>query len=167
MSTPEATARELVVRWSDPTALAASGLGMSGIEFLRAIRDGDVPPPPIAQLLGFWPTLLEDGHVEFGSVPGEQHYNPIGLVHGGYAATLLDTVMGCAVQSTLPAGVAYTTLELKVNFVRPMGSDTGPVTAIGDLLHAGSRVATAEGKLVADESGKLLAHATTTALIMR
>jgi uncharacterized protein (TIGR00369 family) len=138
---------------------------MTGLELLRAIASGDVPGAPIAELMGMEPIEAEEGRVVFAAVPGPEHYNPIGSVHGGFAATLLDSAMGCAVHSTLAEGVGYTTLEMKVNFTRPISSDTGRVLCEGRLLHRGRRVATAEGSLIAEESGKLLAHGSTTCLI--
>jgi uncharacterized protein (TIGR00369 family) len=117
-------------------------------------------------LIGFEPVEAEEGRVVFACVPGHQHYNPIGTVHGGLAATLLDSAMGCAVHTTLPAGAGYTTLELKVNFTRPITSETGRVLCEGSVVHRGGRVATAEGRVVAEGSGKLLAHGTTTCLIV-
>ena len=112
------TAQRLTIEWSDPQALAQAGRSMAGIDFLRAIRDGRLPPPPIAQLLGFSLVEVEPGHAVFEVVPGERHYNPIGVVHGGLAMTLLDSCMGCAVQTQMPAGGGYTTLEAKTNLVR-------------------------------------------------
>jgi uncharacterized protein (TIGR00369 family) len=138
---------------------------MSGIDFLRAIRDGRLPPPPIAELLGFRLVEVDPGHAVFEVLPGEQHYNPIGVVHGGLAMTLLDSAMGCAVQSHMPAGAGYTTLEAKSNLVRAVTGKSGILRAIGKLIHVGSRVATAEGRLV-DAAGKLYAHATTTCLVL-
>jgi uncharacterized protein (TIGR00369 family) len=138
---------------------------MTGLELLRAIAAGDAPGAPIADLLGFEPVEAEEGRVLFAAVPGPQHYNPIGTVHGGLAATLLDSAMGCAVHSTLGEGVGYTTLELKVNFTRPITSDTGRVLCEGTVVHRGGRVATAEGRVIAERDGKLLAHGTTTCLI--
>ena len=149
----------------DLKALAEAAPKMSGIEFLRAIRDGRLPPPPIAQLMGFRLAEVEPGHAVFEVVPTEKHYNPIGVVHGGLAMTLLDSAMGCCVHTSLPAGSAYTTLEAKTNLVRPITSATGKLRAIGKVLHVGKRVATAEGRLE-DESGKLYAHATTTCIVM-
>jgi uncharacterized protein (TIGR00369 family) len=157
--------RELAVAWKDPAALAAAGRTLSGIEFLRGIRDGRLPPPPIALLLGFRLVAVEPGHAAFEVLPGEQHYNPIGVVHGGLAMTLLDSAMGCAVQTHMPAGGGYTTLEAKTNLIRPITSQTGMLRAIGQALHVGSRVATAEGRLV-DGAGKLYAHASTTCLVL-
>jgi uncharacterized protein (TIGR00369 family) len=138
---------------------------MTGLEFLRAIAAGEVPGAPIAELMGFEPVEAEEGRVVFVSVPRLDHYNPIGSVHGGFAATLLDSAMGCAVHTMLPEGTGYTTLELKVNFVRPIAADTGRVLCEGKVIHSGRRVATAEGSLIAEQSGKLLAHGTTTCLI--
>jgi uncharacterized protein (TIGR00369 family) len=117
--------RSLSVSWSDPVALAESGRAMPGIEFLRAIRHGRLPAPPIARLLGFELVEVEPGLAVFELTPGEQHYNPIGVVHGGVAMTLLDSAMGCAVQTEMPAGGGYTTLEAKTNLVRPISSATG------------------------------------------
>lgn len=138
---------------------------MSGLEFLCAIRDGRLPGPPIARLLAFSMAEVEHGRVVFEGRPNADHYNPIGSVHGGYAATLLDSCMACAVQSTLPQGNGYTTLEIKVNMVRAITAATGVVRAEGIVLSAGRRIGTAEGRLV-DGAGKLLAHGTTTCLIM-
>ena len=157
--------RELTVSWNDPAELAAAGAAMSGMEFLRAIRDGRLPAPPIARLLGFRLIEVDTGHAVFEVLPGEQHYNPIGVVHGGLAMTLLDSAMGCAVQTHMPAGGGYTTLEAKTNLTRPITSRTGVLRAIGKALHVGSRVATAEGRLI-DASGKLYAHASTTCMVL-
>jgi uncharacterized protein (TIGR00369 family) len=138
----------------------------SGLETIKAIFEGRLPPPPIAELMGFRGVEVELGRAVFEFEPGPQHYNPIGSVHGGVAMTLLDSAMGCAIHSMLDAGVRYTTLEVKTNFVRAMTVDTGPVRCEGVVLHSGSRVATAEGKVL-DGDGKLLAHGTTTCLILR
>jgi uncharacterized protein (TIGR00369 family) len=145
--------------------LAEQARSLSGIDFLRSLRDGRLPPPPIAELLGMRLTQVEPGMAVFEIAPGEQHYNPIGVVHGGLAMTLLDSAMGCAVQSQLAAGSAYTTLEAKTNLVRAITSSTGKLRATGRLLHMGKRLATAEGRLE-DASGKLYAHATTTCMIL-
>jgi uncharacterized protein (TIGR00369 family) len=138
-----------------------------GLEALHAIRDGELPPPPVAELLGFEIRTLAPGEITFGMVPREQHYNPLGTVHGGVIATLLDTVMGCALQSRLPDGVGWTTLDISVRYLRPVTVDTGPVAAIGTLVHLGRRTATAEARLVADATGRVLATGTSTLLVTR
>jgi uncharacterized protein (TIGR00369 family) len=137
---------------------------MSGLEFLQAIARGELPGPPIAKTLGFNLAEVEEGRAVFISEPGLHHYNPIGTVHAGFTATLLDSCMACAVHSTLPKGTGYTTMEFKISLLRPMTTETGPVRAEGTLLSRGRRAATAEGRLT-DAQGKLLAHATTTCLI--
>lgn len=139
---------------------------MNGLEHLRAMADGRLPLPPIMKLMGFWLAEAEEGRVVFAARPAEYHYNPIGVVHGGFAATLLDSAMGCAVHSTLPAGTGYTTLEVKVNYVRPLTRETGEVHCLGDVIHVGGRTATAQARLV-DTTGQLYAHATTTCLLFR
>jgi uncharacterized protein (TIGR00369 family) len=140
---------------------------LSGLEYLRALLAGHLPRPPISELMGFDLVEVDEGYALFRGVPGEQHLNPIGSVHGGFAATLLDSALGCAVHTTLPAGVAYSTLELSVNLVRGITPATGPVLAEGRIVHDGRRTATAEAKLHAEDGGALLAHATTTCLILR
>jgi uncharacterized protein (TIGR00369 family) len=135
-----------------------------GLDFLQAIIDGTLPQPPIAELLGFHLIEAEQGRVAFEGVPGFRHYNPIGTVHGGFAATLLDSALACSIFTTMVKGEAWTTLELKLNFVRPLTKDTGPVRAQGRIIHRGRTVATSEGDLK-DRAGKLYAHATTTCMI--
>lgn len=137
---------------------------LPGLDFIQAMFAGKFPAPPIMRMVGFAPGRAEKGMVEFRSTPSFDHYNPIGSVHGGYAATLLDSAMGCAVHTVLPAGTGYTTLEFKVNFVRGMTADTGLIRAIGTVLNAGRRAAIAEGKII-DAQDRLIAHATTTCLI--
>jgi uncharacterized protein (TIGR00369 family) len=158
--------RSLTVHWKDPSTLAQAARSMSGIDFLRALCDGRLPPPPIAELLGFKLVEVEPGHVVFEVLPAEQHYNPIGVVHGGLAMTLLDSAMSCSVQTQVPAGSGYTTVETKTNLTRPITSQTGKLRAIGKVIHAGSRIATAEGRLV-DAAGKLYAHGTATCIVLR
>jgi uncharacterized protein (TIGR00369 family) len=157
--------RSLSVSWHDPMPLAEQARKLPGIDFLQALRDGKLPPPPIADLLGFTLTEVEPGLAVFEFTPGEQHYNPIGVVHGGIAMTLLDSAMGCSVQSLLPANSVYTTLEGKTNMVRAVTSKTGRLRSIGKVIHSGKRIATAEGRLE-DATGKLYAHATTTCIIL-
>jgi len=158
--------RTRTVTWEDPRALAEAGRNLSGLEYLRKIVEGSLPRPPISALLNFGLAELGEGRAVFTVEPAEYHYNPIGVVHGGLAATLLDSAMGCAVHSMLPAGAGYTTLEIKVNFVRPMTAETGVVRCEAQVVYVGVRTATAEGRIV-DESGKLYAHATTTCIIFR
>jgi uncharacterized protein (TIGR00369 family) len=138
--------------------------GLSGLEFMRGICEGRFPPPPIAIALKFELVEVEHGHAVFEGEPEFAFYNPIGVVHGGYAATLLDSCMGCAVHASLPVGQAYTTLEFKINYVRAMTDKTGRVRAVGRVIHPGNRASTAEGHIY-DSRGKLLAHGTTTCLV--
>ena len=157
--------RTRTVTWDDPVLLSKRAVSIPGIAFLRAIAERKLPPPPIASLMGFEIVEVGEGRVVFAVEPREYHYNPIGMVHGGLAATLLDSAMGCAVHSLLAEGRGYTTLEIKVNYVRPMKRETGRVQAIGKVVHLGGKIATAEGSLV-DGAGKLYAHATSTCLLM-
>ncbi len=156
--------RGSVVDWRDPRAVAEAGRGLSGLEHLRRIAAGELPPPSFSALLDFKFAELEEGRVVFTAAPAAQHYNLIGTVHGGYTATLLDSAMGCAVLSMLPTGVGWTTLELKINYVRPLTIESGTVRCEGATLHVGRKVALAEGR-VTNAAGKLLAHGTTTCLI--
>ncbi|MEA2203622.1 MAG: hypothetical protein QOE77_398 [Blastocatellia bacterium] len=158
--------RTRTITWQDPRTLAKAADGLSGMEYLNKIISGELPPPPIGLLLDFRIAELSEGHAVFTVEPAEYHYNPIGVVHGGLAATLLDSAMGCAVHSTLTAGAGYTTLEIKVNYLRPMSAETGEVRCEADIIHAGRTTATAEGKIV-DANGKIYAHGTTTCIIFR
>jgi uncharacterized protein (TIGR00369 family) len=135
-----------------------------GLGFLQAIVAGTLPQPPIAEVMGFHLVEAENGRAVFEGLPEFRFYNPIGTVHGGFAATLLDSALGCAIFSTLAKGDAWTTLELKLNFVRALSKDSGPVRAEGRIVHRGRTVATSEGDLK-DRAGKLYAHATTTCMI--
>jgi uncharacterized protein (TIGR00369 family) len=164
-ASPRSTRSRTLV-WQDPVATAAVGATMSGLEYMRAIVDGEVPPPPIAVTMRMRPVELHEGRVVFEGEPGEEHYNPIGVVHGGYASTLLDSALGCAVHTMLPAGVAYTSLGLEAKFVRPITRDTGKVLCAAEVVHRGRRQATAEARLTAAESGKLLAHGMSTCMIL-
>jgi uncharacterized protein (TIGR00369 family) len=137
---------------------------MAGIDFVRAVFEGRLPTPPIMQTVEPFDCTAEAGIVVFRSIPGFRHYNPMGSVHGGYAATLLDTAMGLAVHSALPAGSGFTTLEFKISFIRSMTKDTGPVRTEGRTMNVGRRAATAEARIT-DAKGRLLAHATTTCLV--
>jgi uncharacterized protein (TIGR00369 family) len=164
--TPQDPGRTRTFSWQDPLASAQVARTHKGIDFLRKIIARELPQPPIAHTLDYQLLEVEEGRAVFGIQPKEMHYNPIGMVHGGIPCTLLDSAMGCAVHSTLPAGTGYTTLELKVNIVKAIGKDTGLLRAEGRLVHAGRSTAVAEGRLV-DEAGKLYAHATTTCMILR
>ncbi len=144
-----------------PTEVMAS---MPGIDFVRAIFDGKLPAPPIMQNIEPFDSTAEPGVVVMHSIPGLRHYNPIGSVHGGYAATLLDSAMGLAIHSMLPVGTGYTTLEFKVSFIKGMTKDSGLVRTEGRTLNVGRRAATAEARMT-DSKGRLLAHATTTCLV--
>jgi uncharacterized protein (TIGR00369 family) len=137
---------------------------LSGMEMFEAIFAGELPPPPIGETLDFVPIRMEPGVAVFQGRPQLRHYNPLGTVHGGWFATLLDSAVGCAVHTTLPAGKGYTTLELKVNMVRALNEQVPFVRAEGKVIHAGRQVATAEGRIIGPD-GKLYAHATTTCLI--
>jgi uncharacterized protein (TIGR00369 family) len=137
---------------------------MSGLEFLAALMNGTLPAPPITRTLDFQLVEVEKGRALFVGNPSFEFYNPIGSVHGGYAATLLDSCMGCAVHTMMEKGQGYTTLEMKVNLVRAITDKTGPVRAEGRIIHLGRTTATADGRLV-DGAGKLLAHGTTTCAV--
>ncbi len=168
MSEGQRQRRERVIHWEDPVATfhETQRLGLTGIELLERIRDGALPKPPMAELMGFTLTTVERGRVVFTVEPAEYHYNPIGVVHGGLAATLLDTAMGCAVQTLSPANTSYTTLELKVNLVRALRAGMGAVSGEGTVLHFGRQTALAEARVIGPD-GKLYAHATSTCLIVR
>ena len=139
-------------------------MGKSGLEFFQAMANGQLPIPPIGQTLNFIAVEIELGRAVFQGQPKFEHYNPIGTVHGGWIATLLDSALGCAVHSALPAGKAYTTLELKVNYVKALSEKVPLVRAEGKVIHVGGRVATADGRLVGPD-GALYAHAVTTCLV--
>lgn len=165
IQTDAAPVRTRTYSWSDPTAFTAAA-EMSGSEVIAAMSRGELPPPPIAHTLDWDSVVLnEDGTVELTMTPQEFHYNPIGMVHGGVIATLLDTVTGVAVHATLPAGVAYASLDLACRYVRAVTVDTGPVTATGRVVHAGRRTAVAEATLT-DAAGRLLATASSTCLVL-
>jgi len=156
--------RSRTVSWHDPMITAAGARRRSGLETMEAVRDGFLPPPPIAMLLQMGITALEEGRVEFTCAVDESVYNPIGVVHGGLVCTLLDTVAGCAVHTTLPAGVGYTSIELKVNYLRAVHATSGPLTAIGRVVKPGRRVAFAEGEVL-DAAGRTVATASSSLLV--
>jgi len=138
---------------------------LSGLDYLRGILRGDLPAAPIAATLGFTISEVDHGRAVFIGTPDRFVYNPIGVVHGGYAATLLDSAMGCAVHSTLPAGKAYTTIDLSISLVRSLTERTGPIRSEAKVIHVGGSVVTAEGRIVGAD-GTLYAHATTTCLVL-
>ncbi|MCX5309984.1 PaaI family thioesterase [Streptomyces sp. NBC_00154] len=156
--------RSRTYEWEDPAVSAAAVGQTTGLEFVREIATGRLPGPPIAATLDFTLDEAEHGRVVFSLVPGEEHYNPIGSVHGGVYATLLDSAAGCAVQSTLPQGMGYTSLDLTVKFLRPVTVDTGRIRAVGTVISSGRRTALAEARLL-DEKDRLLAHATSTCML--
>ena len=148
----------------DPVEAALGLAELDGLTALRAMIAGELPPPPIATLMGFELVEVREGRVVFAAEPGDEHYNPIGSVHGGLAATLIDSATGCAVHTTLPAGTGYTTTDLQVRFVRAITRDTGRIECVGEVVHRGRTLATAEAKLFAGE--RLLAHGTASLLIL-
>ena len=157
--------RSKTVTWHDPLRTAQAGSAMSGRDFIQAMIDGKLPPPPIGNLLGFRAVSVGDGDMVFACTPDESAYNPIGVVHGGLVCTLLDSAAGCAVHTTLPAGVGYTSAEIKVNYLRPIHGHTGELTAHGWVTKPGRRIAFAEAD-VRDSAGKLLATASSTCLVI-
>jgi uncharacterized protein (TIGR00369 family) len=158
--------RAKTVQWYDPAiTAAAAGSGLSGLEFLRAIRDGKLPPAPIAALMGFRPVEVEPGRVVFEGTPDESVYNPIGMVHGGYVCTLADTVAACAVHTTLEAGTIYTSIDLNVSYTRMVTHDSGTLRAVGTVVKPGRRVAFCRADIF-DGAGKVVATATSSCLIM-
>jgi uncharacterized protein (TIGR00369 family) len=144
---------------------AKTALTLTGMQLLLGVKDSALPAPPIQQTLDFRLIEVARGYTVFAGSPKLEHYNPLGSVHGGYTAALLDSCMACAVHSTLEAGYSYATLEIKINYVRAITADTGEVRAEGKVIHSGKRIATAEGRLI-DSTGKLYAHGTTTCLIL-
>lgn len=159
--TPE---RSRIVEWEDPLIGAELAKTMSGLEYMQALVAGTIPPPPIVNLMRMQAVSAEVGRVVFTCEPDESHYNPIGTVHGGLVCTLLDSVLGCAVQTTLPKGQGYTSLEIKVSYLRPVLATTGQLTAVGIATKPGSRAAFADAT-VHDSSGKLIATASSTLLV--
>ena len=160
------TPRSRTFTWEDPAALAAAAASMSGMEFFARLSEGELPPPPIAELLGFTVTEAEPGRCVFAMEPAEWMFNPIGSIHGGVAATILDSCMGCAIHTTLPAGTGYTTTDLQIRYLRAMTADTGRVVAEGTVVHAGRRQATADGRLTVEATGKLIATGTTGCIVL-
>lgn len=158
--------RTRTYQWTNPLETAQKAKTMSGYDFLNGFLKGEISPPPIAATLEFHPLTLEEGKVSFGFEPKEYHYNPIGSVHGGVISTLLDTVMGCALHSSLPQGTGYTTLELKVNFIKAVTDSCGELIAEGRLKHLGKSTALVEADLK-DAQGRLYAHGVSTCMILK
>ena len=158
--------RKRTFEWDDPTPFWHKAAGKSGLELLQLVVAGELPPPPIAKLMDIRLTEVASGRAIFTGTPQEFHYNPLGTIHGGYGATLLDSAMGCAVHSTLKAGDIYTTLEFKINFVRALTHQTGKVKAVATVIHETRTTALAQGRLE-DDNGKLYAFATSTCVIRR
>lgn len=145
-------------------AQPAQVAGKTGLQIMQAMLAGELPYPHIADTLDFALVEVEPGKAVFQGTPQLKHYNPMGGVHGGWYATLLDSAVGCAVHTLMPAGRAYTTAELSINIVRAASDKSGPLRAIGTVIHCGRQLATAEGRIVGPD-GKLYAHATTTCLV--
>lgn len=160
------TKRERTFTWSDPHISAKTAHSMSGLDYLKAMERGELPPPPIVEALDLGKINVEEGQVTFEFVPAEFHYNPIGSVHGGVISTILDSAMGCTLHSLVPQGTAYTTLELKVNFLRAITIKTGALLCAGKVIHLGSKTALLEAQIV-DKDGKVYAHGVSTCLLMK
>jgi len=158
--------RSRTVSWDDPTPIRDAAARLTGLELMRAIASGDLPAPPVAKLLGFDIDRVDEGNVVFSMDPIEAHQNPLGTVHGGIITTLLDSAMGCAVHTTLPAGGMYTTLELKTNFLRPSFAGGARLLAEGTVLNRGATAVLVEATITDAETGKKIAHGTSTCLIL-
>ena len=158
--------RSRTIQWEDPQISSRDTRSISGLDYLCAIRDGRIAPPPAARLVGYHIVNVAAGRAIFELNPSEYHYNPFSTVHGGLLSTLLDTAMTAAVMTVLPAGKACSTLELKVSFVRPVSSRTGPIRATADIIHTGKQVATVQGRIF-DATEKLYAHGSSTCLIIQ
>lgn len=156
--------KERSYTWEDPMPHIEKGMGLSGLDYMQKMIAGEMPPPPISQTMGFELSEVKEGRAVFTCIPADYHLNPLGTIHGGLACTLLDSAMSCAVHTTLPQGVAYTTLQVNINFTRAIRPDTGKLYCEGRVIHAGRQMATAEGTL-RDENSKVYAHGTTTCLI--
>ncbi|MCV7410733.1 aromatic compound degradation protein PaaI [Mycobacterium florentinum] len=163
-SPPWGAEQSRTITWRDPMTTQATVASMSGLSYWQAVADGHLPPPPIGELMQMGIVAVENGAITFSWTPDESMYNPLGLVHGGAVCTLLDTVAACALHTTLPQGVGYTSVEIKVNYLKAVTLDSGPLTAVGSVVKAGSRIGFAEGELT-DANGNVVATASTTLLI--
>jgi uncharacterized protein (TIGR00369 family) len=164
---PAVERRARTVTWADPAETARAAAGMDRLTALRALITGELPPPPIGSVMGFQLLEVEHGRAVFGLEPAEWMYNPMGIVHGGVAATILDTCMGVAVASTTPEGVGHTTSDLQVRYLRPLTAESGRVLAEGKVVHAGQRTVTTEGTVMIEATGKLAATGTSAYLLLR
>lgn len=161
----DATPHTRSFEWVDPLMTAEQVVGMSGLDYMFAVRDGTAAWPPMGVLMNFAMVEAERGRVVIACTPGEEHYNPLGIVHGGLLCTLLDTVIGCATHTTLEQGTGYTSIELKVSYLRPVTLDTGELVGTGRVVKEGRRVVFAEGS-VADADGNLVATASSSLLVL-
>jgi len=164
MDETQVVTRSRTFTWSDPALIASQVGGRTGLEMLRAMISGELPPPPVLHMLGMDSMEADEGRVTVFMTPQEFHYNPLGTVHGGVLATLLDTAAGCSVHSSLPAGVGYTSLDLTTKFLRPVTVDSGVLRCEGSVISRGRTIALAEARLT-DASGRLVAHATSSCLL--
>ncbi len=165
MTDRDTEARRRTITWSDPERFREAARSRGGLRLLEAQISGEIPQAPIAELMNFALAEVSEGRAVVTGTPEEYHYNPIGIVHGGFAATLIDSATGMATMAALPEGARWTTLELKVTYVRAMTKDTGTVRCEASVVHKGSRVVTSEARLV-DAAGKLYAHGTATCLVL-
>jgi len=156
--------RSRTVTWYDPGPSTVKGLSMTGVDYLRAMIAGTLPPPPVAGLMQFDLVSADPGRVVFNCRPDESAYNPIGAVHGGLVCSLLDSVLGCALHSTLPKGRGYTSVEIKVNYLKAVRLSSGLLTATGTVVKSGTRVGFTEG-VVTDASNATVATASSTLLV--
>lgn len=166
MKETQPEARSRTITWEDPQTIVAAARGKTGLETLRDVIAGRLPAPPMGRLMNIRLTVANRGEVVFEAVPEEYHYNPMGIVHGGMAATILDSALGCCVYTCVDLGDVWTTLDIKVNYLKAMTVDTGLVRALATIVHIGRTVALAEARLV-DADDVIYAHATSTCLIKR
>ena len=165
MDVDAASTRSHEYRWVDPAVALQQLPHLSGLDYLTGVLDGTIPPPPIAVLMGFTAVSVSPGEVVMSCEPGQQHFNPLGMVHGGLACTLLDTVTGCAGHTTLAAGVGYSSIDINVRYLRPVLPDNAPLMATGTVVRPGSRVIFTEGTVVGAD-GRVLATATSTLAVL-
>jgi uncharacterized protein (TIGR00369 family) len=167
MSDDTPTTRRRETAWEDPRPSAKAAAGMTGLEFLRGVRDGTFPAPPIGVTLGFELTEVDEGRTVFTCVPGEHHYNPIGIVHGGLVSTLIDSATGTAVHTTLAKGELYATVNLSVDMLRPLTDTTGPIRAESTVVHRGSNIGISTAEVTGVDNGKVYARGQSTCFIYK